>query len=290
MTSRKVTIKRAPIVSTLPDSILDESVRKIGSSLTRSGSVLKGIDFAEEQKLLPAVIGVPSDHVEFLSKVNNWYSNMNIPVPHNIGITLETGTTEDGIPLNVLDYLKYKYAIAHPEVASSKQEAASNMNYRYYVEDLSYEIMETNKKVGLKKQAYKEFIKLTENEEKLVAVLFAMAPKMGQSVSTVAKISTKEEKENLLSDYIEKDASLFINLCGDADLEMRAEIEAMVDSGVLIKAGNRIIFGSEPLGETVEEAISYLKSASHSETYTILKAKHDQVGFSVPKPKVKKEK
>lgn len=289
MNSRKVTIKRAPVISTLPDEILNESVRKIGSALTRSGSVLKGITFEEERKFLPGVVGIPADHIEFMRKCDNWYSNMNIPVS-NDGVTLEVGTTEDGAPLNLMEWLKYKFILAHPAVAPSKQLSEANLNYAFYIEDMEEEIRATNKKVNASKEAYKEFLKLSEDEEKMDSIIRVMAPIMGESPSVLKTLKSKEEKENKLDSYLKKNPTLFTELCKDKDLEFKSEIEAMIDAQILTKIGNKIIYGSDPIGNNINEAIAFLKSAGNSDVYTILKAKLEQLGTIPSKPKTKKEK
>jgi ADP-dependent phosphofructokinase/glucokinase len=214
---------------------------------------------------------------------------MNIPVPLD-GITLEVGTSDDGVPLNLMDWLKYKFVLCHPAVASSKQLSEANLNYTFYIEDMQEEIKAANKKVTAQKEAYKEFIKLSEDEDKMDAILKVMAPFMGEGVSNLKSLKTKDEKENKLDTYLKKNPSLFTELCKDKDLEVKAEIESMIDAQILTKVGNKIIYGSEPIGNNINEAIAYLKASSNSEVYTIMKARHEQLGGAPTKLKSKKEK
>lgn len=292
MSSRKVKIKRRTINSTLPDQFLMDATKKIGGSLTKSGSILKGIDFEEEKKFLPRILGLPYSHVDFMTQSNNWYNKMNIPVPE-LGIELEVGVKEDLSdekvpfePINLENWLKYKYAISHREVASSKQDVYSDPNYVYYIEDTDKEVMNTNSNVKEKQAAYKEFIKISEDETKVDLVLRVLAPKNDERISSFKSLSPKE-KENKLSTYLEKNPKLFFEVCIDKDLELKAEIESMVDSMVITKVGNSFIYGSEPLGDDIEQVIAKLKAPSQSELYTILKAKLEAFGAGI---KVKDQK
>ena len=59
----------------------------------------------------------------------------------------------------------------------------------------------------------------------------------------------------------------------DKDLELKAEIESMVEAGVLRKIGNQVIYIDEVLGETLQDTIVYLKNKKNSGTLTVLRAK-----------------
>ena len=59
----------------------------------------------------------------------------------------------------------------------------------------------------------------------------------------------------------------------DKDLELKAEIESMIEAGVLRKIGNQVIYIDEVLGEDMKDTIVYLKNKKNSGTLTILRAK-----------------
>ena len=48
-------------------------------------------------------------------------SSMTIPVGFT-GVKLEVGLDEDGKPISIMDYLKYKFALKHPHVALTEDE------------------------------------------------------------------------------------------------------------------------------------------------------------------------
>lgn len=286
--SKKIKIRRKAVISTLPDPILLDANTKIGGSLTKNGSILKGITHDEEAKFLPRVLGVPYEHQEFMQRSDSYYNKMNIPVPEE-GNELEIGTVVDTkdekvpfIPLNMDHWLKYKYAIAHREVAPNKANMHSDPNYRYYIEDMDADVESTNKGIKEKQAAFKEFIKISEDEARAELVLRVLAPQHDDRISTF-KTWTKEQKENKLSLYLDKNPKLFYEVCADKDIALKAEIESMVDALVIQKVGNAYIFGSEPLGDDMAQVIAKLKAPSNSELYTILKAKLEALGGSLPK-------
>lgn len=165
--SRKIKIRRKMVNSTLPDQILAEAKKKIGGSITKSGSILKGITYEEEKKFLPRIVGVPYEHPEFMTRSDNYYNKINIPVDE-FGTELEIAVVDDlkdaevpFIPINLENWLKYKFALAHCEVAKSQNEIHQDPKYLYYIEDIDLEIENTNKSIKDKQAAFKEFIKLS---------------------------------------------------------------------------------------------------------------------------------
>ena len=74
-------------------------------------------------------------------------------------------------------------------------------------------------------------------------------------------------------DIKNKEPKKFFKICTDKNLDFKAEIEEMVESGVLRKIGNQVVHIDEVIGETVEDTIVYLKNKKNSGTLTILRAK-----------------
>tara|TARA_Y100000310_G_scaffold288718_1_gene314630 strand:+ start:390 stop:710 length:321 start_codon:yes stop_codon:yes gene_type:complete len=84
---------------------------------------------------------------------------------------------------------------------------------------------------------------------------------------------TNDQKENYLYDIKNKEPKKFFKLCTDKNLDVKAEIEEMVEAGVLRKIGNQVVYIDEVIGETIEDTIVYLKNKKNSGTLTILRAK-----------------
>ena len=84
---------------------------------------------------------------------------------------------------------------------------------------------------------------------------------------------TKEQVENSLYELKNKEPKKFIRITTDKNLDLKAEIEEMVSTGVLRKIGNQIIFIDEVLGDTMNDTVIHLKDKKNSGKLTILRAK-----------------
>ena len=120
--------------------------------------------------------------------------------------------------------------------------------------------------IRLKKDADKEFIKVSSNLDNMKRILRLM------SNSNPARM-TEDQIENSLYEIKNSDPKRFITIATDKNLEMKAEIEEMISAGVLRKIGNQIIFIDEVLGDTTEDTIVHLKDKKNSGKLTILRAK-----------------
>lgn len=267
MASRIITIKRRENTTNLPDHVYAESKRRIGSTFTKTGDVRTGLTFPEQKKLMPYILGVSPEDVNFGRAVKDYFRNMTIEVPLE-GVQLEAGLDESGEPLNVMDYVKYKFAFAHPYVAGDEDQIGTNRSYKYYIYDEVQELEEDFQDLEIRKKAYKEFIKLVDNKKKsdMVIRLYLENP---------TKMDEKR-KELFLEQMLEENPDYFFNTVTDKNLETRAFIEECLSLEVLRKVGNSILLGDEKLGDSMEEAILFLKDKKNSSTMTTLKARLQQ--------------
>ena len=141
-----------------------------------------------------------------------------------------------------------------------------NFNKRFYIQDLSKEDVKKNVQIQVKKDADKEFIKLSSDPKAMVWVLRLIG-------NVNPDTMTREQVENMLYDIKEKQPKKFMKIAKDKNLSMKAEIEEMVSAGVLRKIGNQIVFIDEILGDTLDSTILHLKDKKNSGKLTILRAK-----------------
>ena len=120
--------------------------------------------------------------------------------------------------------------------------------------------------VDFKKDADKEFIKLASNPKSMKRVLRLLS-------NINPDRMTEEQIENSLYELKNSKTKQFLKIAKDKNLEVKAEIEEMVTASVLRKIGNQIIFIDEVLGETLDDAVVFLKDKKNSGTLTILRAK-----------------
>lgn len=259
----KVIIRRKEVLNHLPKEIRAGAKIKIGSIYVNR-QPLKGLDGEEESKVLSKIMDVPPGHEKWPEKVKDFWASLNLKVPFE-GVELDISTDEDGNPYNVMDYIYYNWCKKHKQVAISEEEMKSNGEKRFYIYDPQKDLIKKNARVQLKKEADKEYIKLGDNKDKmkmLVRVLMNSDP---------ARLSDLE-LDNTLYEYKETNPERFLKSCLDINLEIRAEIEEMVEKGVLRKIGNQLIYEDETIAEDAKNAIVYFKNKKNSGKINAMRA------------------
>tara|TARA_A100001201_G_scaffold127596_1_gene112400 strand:+ start:178 stop:990 length:813 start_codon:yes stop_codon:yes gene_type:complete len=262
--SKKVYLRRKDLDGHLPKAVRAEATMKL-SSVYVNRQPLKGFTPAEEKKFMQEFLDVSPDHVDWPKHSKKFWAELTIPVGFT-GVELEIGKNEDGSPLNIMDWIKYNFAVKHPHVALTKEEMDSNFSKRFYIQDLTRDDKVKNNQIKLKKDADKEFIKVSSNLSNMKRILRLMS-------NTNPDRMTEDQVENALYELKSKEPKKFIRIATDKNLELKAEIEQMVTAGVLRKIGNQVIFIDEVLGDTIEDTVVHLKDKKNSGKLTILRAK-----------------
>lgn len=264
--TKEVQLIRRETAGHLPVPVTANSTKYLGSVYIGRGP-LRGLDKEEEEKLLARHLGMSPDENNFHSNVRDYWANLRVKIPGE-GTVLDISTREkDDEPVNVEEYIIYKWAKRHPLVADNREEMLANSKYLYYIRDPEVETDFANQKVRFKKKAYEEFIKM--NEEKLNRIIRLLTDSDPSDLS-------EKQKQNLADDLIENDPEKFFVIATDKNLETKALISDMVSKGIINKIGNQHYFIDEKLGETVEETVKYFHDKKNSETVNILKAKLQQ--------------
>jgi hypothetical protein len=264
MASKKVYLRRKDIDNFLPEEVRAEAVMKL-SSVFVNRQPLKGFDYEDEKKYLKGILDVDPANHEWPKHAKLFWAEMTIPVGFE-GMEFEIGKDSDGEPLQIMDWIKYNFAIRHPHTALTKDEMDSDYRKRFYIQDPSKDDLKKNIKIQGKKDADKEFIKASSDKKKMIWILRLMSNTNPDNLST-------EQIENTLYDLKEADPKKFLKIATDKQLGMKAEIEEMVNAGVLRKIGNQIVFIDEVLGDTMDDTIVHLKEKKNSGKLTILRAK-----------------
>ena len=262
--SKKIFLRRREVNNHLPKAVRAEAVMKL-SSVYVNRQPLKGVTPKEEKELMQGILDVSPEHVDWPKHSKQFWAEMTIPVGFT-GVELEVGVNEDGSPISIMDYLKYKFALKHPHVALTKEEMDKDFAKRFYIQDLTREDKVKNTQIQFKKDADKEFIKLSSNPKNMKRVLRLLS-------SSNPDRMTDEQVENALYEIKNSKTKKFLKIAKDKNLELKAEIEEMVTASVLRKIGNQIIFIDEVLGDTLDDAVVFLKDKKNSGTLTILRAK-----------------
>jgi len=262
--SHIVTLNRRPNPTNLPDDIYTEAKRRIGSVYTGSGDIIRGLTFAEQRKLLPEVLGVSAEDPNFGRACKDYYLNLTVEIPMG-GVDLEIGVDEEGYPLNRADFIRYKFALAHPYVVQDEEDLSASKKHQYYLSDNRRELKQAKMGLDLRKSAYKEYIKLSDNSDRMdkVLIIYGYKPKDLKA----------EEKELQLEELLEDNPQFFLDIVTDKNLDMTSLINECLSTEVLRKVGNTILDGDVSLGDSMEAAILFLKDKKNSNVLTSIKAK-----------------
>lgn len=264
----EVQVRRKVENSHLPTKITNNSKRAV-ASVYKDKHPLGITDKELEKELLLDYLNIDPNDRTYGQQRDEFWKNFRLVVPvKGVVLNISTREDEDGneVPNNLEDFITFKWLENHPLVAKSKQEMNSNITKEFYIHDPVRETQKDNVKVQAKKQAYIELHNLSDNPEKrdiLVRLLLGNDPdKM-----------MEEQKENLLDEYIDNNPAKFVDMVTDPDLEIRSEIEQMVEQGILRKQGASYLYMDSTIGDSLAEAVSYFKNKRNSEVVLDLRSK-----------------
>ena len=262
--SKKVYLRRQELSNHLPKAVRADATMKL-SSVYVNRQPLKGFTPKEEKEFMRELLDVSPEHNDWPKHSKEFWANLTIPVTFT-GVELEIGLDDDGVPLSIMDYIKYRFAIKHPHVALTEAEMISNFSKRFYIQDFTRDDKVKNNQIQLKKDADREFIKLSSSDKNMARVLRLMSDVNPDRL-------TVEQIENSLYELKDSKPKKFLKIAKDKNLELKAEIDEMITAGVLRKIGNQVIFIDEVLGDTMDDTVVHLKDKKNSGKLTILRAK-----------------
>jgi hypothetical protein len=263
--TKKIIIRRKETTGFLPKEIQLES-RSYLSSVYKDRQPLKAFSPADSKKYLTGILDVGPDHVDWPKHEKNYWAEMTMNIPF-AGLELDITEDEEGNPMIIEDWIRYKWLLRHPQVANSEMEMTSNTSKRFYILDTEKEVRTKNNKIQVLKDADKEFIKSSGDEGKMKRIIRLM------SNTTNPDTFTREELENMLYEMKNDKPAKFLKIATDKHLELKSEIEEMVSLEIVRRIGNQVIYIDEILGETLNDAVIQLKDKKNSGKLMELRAK-----------------
>ena len=268
--SRKVFLRREPILGHLPKEVIAEAVVKLGC-VFKHRQPLRGfpVDSEEEKKYLKGLLDVGPSDSKWATHVRRYWSEIRIPVPFS-GTALEIGFDDKGDPLKVEEYVYYCFAKNHIQVADTEEEMLRDIRKKFYIQDPVKDSKKKNNKVQVGKLADREFIKASDNPKRMknLLTILSKVKTAGMDPDTI---------ENLLYDIKDTKPAEFLKIAQDKDLDMRAEISEFIQHGVLQKLGNTILNMDETMAQDMREAIIHLKNPKNSGLLNTLRVKYREL-------------
>lgn len=258
--------------------------RSIGSNFEGKGSkrVSSGLSFKEEDILLPRLLEVEADDREFNKKRTEFFCDIDTQVDYAHGCTLEIGldssntdaVSKSNMPINVMDYIRYRHALAHPQVAASKEEALGNQLIQFYIFDKTAVQKNSDLILEMQDSASKAYLEMCDNPEKVTQALTLL----GINILTPLGLMTPGEQRQELKTQATNKPKDFLDMYNTKDFEVTFWIKDMLNTGVLKKLGDKYFEAQTNvlLANNMEELIWFFKDDTNSDRIVSLKSQQQE--------------
>ena len=185
---------------------------------------------------------------------------------HSFRIKLD----KEGLSLDLadpIDNLKWRVLVVEPRVAPSWEQRYASGAYTFAIKDEEIETEARYVKGSRRKDAYKFFGKIENNEEKMRNVLRVYGSDPGPKVK-------RKTLYNKIDELIEDDRTLdkILAVFNDPHFEMKIFIEEAIRCGAIEKKETRYYLpGGDKIGGTQLQAIDWLKDGLNQEVYLKIK-------------------
>jgi hypothetical protein len=249
----------------LPIEILDTTEDRISSQFKRgTQDVLRGLTTEEEKIYLPAIVGVAPSSEKWEEATKIFWANMSIIVPKE-GLILNKAV-KDGKPENVQDYIRYKFILAHSEVAMN-EKSLEWPQHRYFIIDGNEVKKEQDAAFEKRLKANKEYLMLQTDEGK--QKIEWVATELREKGETFDRKSAREMlkfiemKKDEVKDKVPVGLNRFLRVALDPNLEQKAMLNKLLEHGIIDLNGNSYFYDGDILG-VAEEAIAWIKNPLNS--------------------------
>jgi hypothetical protein len=289
--SKKVFIRRKQDYNAFMNRNADtvrkiDTTFKIGSSLTKSGNINKGVIHDDEARYMPNIVNLLHTDPAFKLAVEDYWSNIAVYIPKGDGKEIEVGfmykTEEDrakgeadgtwqtkqqyGEPISIDDYLLYRYCLVYNRVANTIQDIDASNKIRFYLYTREEETATKYADFNNIKAATIKLLEILADRSMVKTLLY---------VYERADIEDTRDQDLYLHEEMQKDPTRFLYLAGDADLSLRSFIYKCLSNGLLTRQPNTeviMIDDAEILSYTINGAIAELKTEKRLPLMTRLRA------------------
>lgn len=267
---------------------LSLSKKSVGSFFVNKHSTRKGTGLVEEEVklLLPLLLDIPAESLEFRKEVDKFYTEINTHVPYNDkGLELEIGLELDNdlpvtyfeereiggekmkaynLPINLEDYVCYRHAQAHPDCAPNPKTAKGNSTVMFYLEDPEETTKDAIYESELKDKALNLYQQLKDDKKKVKAVLTLLAGFLTKKRGEIVVVDSLTDEQKIVRfrelATSDKHYKKFYEVASDPDVFNRYLITELIRVNLLKKAGTSILVteSHEVLGVNMDEAVNNL--------------------------------
>ncbi|MBS1960774.1 MAG: hypothetical protein JST04_01055 [Bdellovibrionales bacterium] len=265
------------------------AIKKLGG-FNRQKDVGRGLNPEEEKKYLPEIIGVlPTDNA-WPSAVKNYWAELNVRIPIE-GLKLEIGfwypnaedmkTKTNGTPINLSDYILYRFAKEHPRVSPDEENMYNSPKIQFYLFDEAVKKQADLNLLELRMKARTAFVTVNSDETKKRDLLIVLAQELQPDTDVVYHDSMDSITMSLALDKAaEKYPQKFLDMVNDeSGVVIGSFIERCIVKGLLKRVPNTNIImdmDNNTLGNNRLETIAWLKNPVNKTEKDMLKARLEQ--------------
>lgn len=175
---------------------------------------------------------------------------------------------------NPMDYISFKILSSlKDDVATKWEDRNKKQTYQFVITSEDEELAEKKQGFDKKKEAFKLYGKIEDDKEKLISIFKLLSNKPISSNSTLEWIQGRVE------DFLDADPGKFVELMKDSALDTKLLITNAVETGVVVKSGNKYatVDGLDlcEAGEVASfnNAVKYLDHPKHQDVRALIEAK-----------------
>lgn len=294
--------------------------KKIGSSF-KNNSILRGLTYEEEKILLPNIIGDSPTNSSWNESTKEYWANLSRNVPYGEGLELEIGMyyptaeakakgeaerdseqkrfliankaglkfTETfterikvGAPLNVADYVIYRYCLLYSKCANSIDDAHRSTNIIFYLHSDTKQKQIKVSSHKTKMAATAKYMEIVNDRSKVESILDVMYTHVNlynsQPANSTNKIArgSQDLDEIALYTLAVNYPSEFTRIAADDKLTVKAFIERAISANELRRIPNTetIVYGDNvTIGANMNDAVVWMSNPENKDIVTGIKAR-----------------
>jgi hypothetical protein len=266
----------------------DMSYRGIGSYPRVIGKIPEsGLTMMEEELLMPQLVGFNPTDKEFRQEVNKFFTDLNTKIPAE-GLKLDIGLmdddaplSKDNYPLKPMDYVKWRHAMKHPQVAKNREEAERYQHKKFYIIDFSEEKLTASKMLKIEDEAQIKYLEARDSAEKteMILTLLNVDTRNMSGDDMALEIKRQSTSDPNQSDVLnEEKLRRFVTVCKDRDLQIKYDIYQMISYNVFERVSRKILdreTGSV-IGNNLKEAVVYMMDKGNAKQVNYYYAELDE--------------
>lgn len=226
-----------------------------------------GLTVIEKKLLLPPILGVDASDRDFYARLDNFYAEMYTSVPFkegrklNIGLELSNSSpvSADNMPINVMDYIRYRHIVKHPHVAKDEATSKGLSKYQYFLFDPEVSATNTKNTSDLADEAMKLYLNIKDSAERdmLLAVMDVDIVKLSMNV-----LNPVAERQKALKKLALTDSAKMMAAYNKPHFEHYYIMNMLLFTGVLKRVGNAFMdsANNDILANNEKEMLVYLNN------------------------------